>query len=116
MISCLCQRRDDAAQGFERGGHVGIFGERAAVMQTDDAAIADTGENAAGNCLRGELPVEADDSPHDASEPEFGLHPAESEPADAVWGAHQRGREARAAAVAILGRGEFVSITAPGFR
>src|SRR3569833_1673464 len=106
LISCLDQRRNDAAQGFERGGHVGIFSEFAAVMQADDAAIADSRENALRYGRGGELPVEPADGPHDAPEPEFRLHLADAGPALAIGRAHHRRAEASGVFDDGLGIGE----------
>ena len=108
MISCLGQRRDNAAQGFEDGSDIGIRGPFAAVMQADDASIARAGENALGDLIGRELPVEADDGPHDAGEPQFGLHLAESEPAHAIGGAHQGGSATGDGGDGVLSAGEIV--------
>ena len=67
MISLFEQRRHNAPDRFDGRVYIGIFQSTAAVVQADDAAVGDAGQDAVGDGRRGQLPVAADHRPHDAA-------------------------------------------------
>src|ERR1700728_4722819 len=89
MISLLQQRWDNTANGFDGRPRIRIFQSTAAIVKTDDGAVARAGENAFGNTRRGELPVETDHAPHHTHQPKTRLHFAKTEPAHPEGRAHQ---------------------------
>jgi hypothetical protein len=46
MITCLGQRRNDAAHCFERRSYIGVLAGTAAIVETNDSTVAYTRQDA----------------------------------------------------------------------